>query len=134
MVGHPLSQPDSPSGNEMFLTCLYKGGISFQLQNQGFSADTVCNYEVVLANGSIVEENKDSHADLFWALKLASTNFDIVTRLDMRTYALFYLGAVSIYPVSTKHYPGFSASRSACRDPRLNLTSRVKDKGVQKRR
>jgi hypothetical protein len=33
------------------------------------SCDTVVNYEIVLANGSIVEANEKSHPDLFWALK-----------------------------------------------------------------
>ena len=86
----------------MFLTCLYKGGISFRLQTQGFGADTVCNYEVVLANGSIVEANKDSHTDPFWALRLASANFGIVTCLDMRTYVLPVIWEPFPYPVSNQ--------------------------------
>lgn len=42
------------------------------------------NYEVVLANGKIIEVNKDFHADLFKALKGGSGNFGIVTKYDMK--------------------------------------------------
>lgn len=42
------------------------------------------NYEVVLADGTIIEANKDSHADLFKALKGGSSNFGIVTKYDMK--------------------------------------------------
>jgi FAD/FMN-containing dehydrogenase len=36
---------------------------------QGFASDNVINFEVVLADGSIVNANKTSHTDLFWALR-----------------------------------------------------------------
>ncbi|KAJ5213710.1 hypothetical protein N7449_000879 [Penicillium cf. viridicatum] len=41
-------------------------------------------YEVVLADGTIIEANKDSHADLFKALKGGSSSFGIVTKYDMK--------------------------------------------------
>jgi FAD/FMN-containing dehydrogenase len=37
-----------------------------------------------LANGTIIEANKDAHADLFKALKGGSGNFGIVTRYDLK--------------------------------------------------
>lgn len=43
------------------------------------------NYEVVLADGSVVQANKSSNADLFWALKGGSSNFGLVTRFDIET-------------------------------------------------
>lgn len=43
------------------------------------------NYEIVLADGSLVEANKEHHPDLFWALKGGSSNFGIVTRFDVQT-------------------------------------------------
>ena len=62
---------------------LLGGGASFHSGVRGFSCDDVVNYEVVLADGSIVNANKNQHADLFKALKGGSGNFGIVTRFDM---------------------------------------------------
>lgn len=57
------------------------------------------NYEVVLANGTVVNANKQAHPDLFWALKLAGSNYGIITRFDMSTYhSPVIWGSVSIYP------------------------------------
>lgn len=50
----------------------------------GFVADNVINYEVVLANGSIVNANEKEHTDLWQALKGGSNNFGVVTRFDIR--------------------------------------------------
>ncbi|KAJ5355823.1 hypothetical protein N7517_010432 [Penicillium concentricum] len=64
---------------------LLAGGINFYGNQVGFGCDTVVNYEIVLADGSIVEVNKTSYPDLFWALKGGSSNFGIVTRFDLET-------------------------------------------------
>lgn len=47
--------------------------------------DNIRNYEVVLANGTIANVNKDSHPDLFFALRGGGNNFGIVTRFDFET-------------------------------------------------
>ncbi|OBT85868.1 hypothetical protein VE02_06071 [Pseudogymnoascus sp. 03VT05] len=44
---------------------LLAGGINFYGNQFGFSADQVTRYEVVLANGNIVEATKKKNADLF---------------------------------------------------------------------
>lgn len=44
------------------------------------------NYEVVLADGSIVEANATTNPDLFRVLKGGGNNFGIVTRFDMATF------------------------------------------------
>ncbi|KAL4877055.1 hypothetical protein BJY04DRAFT_230882 [Aspergillus karnatakaensis] len=46
----------------------------------------VINYEVVLADGRIVNANTNENADLFIALKGGGNNFGIVTRFDMLTF------------------------------------------------
>lgn len=45
-------------------------------------------FEVVLANSSIIYVNKQSYPDLYWALKGGSSNFGIVTRYDLKTFPL----------------------------------------------
>ncbi|KAJ5757808.1 uncharacterized protein N7511_006502 [Penicillium nucicola] len=64
---------------------LLAGGVNFYGNQVGFGCNTVVNYEVVLADGTIVQANKTSNQDLFWALKGGSSNFGIVTRFDMET-------------------------------------------------
>lgn len=64
---------------------LLAGGVNFYGNQVGFSCDTIVNYEIILADGSIVEANKASYPDLFWALKGGSSNFGIVTRFDLET-------------------------------------------------
>ncbi|KAI1486372.1 FAD binding domain-containing protein [Biscogniauxia mediterranea] len=62
---------------------LLGGGNSFYTGRMGFGCDTVVNFEVVLGNGTIVNANSTSNADLWQALKGGSSNFGIVTRFDM---------------------------------------------------
>jgi FAD/FMN-containing dehydrogenase len=65
---------------------LLGGGINYFSSKYGWAANTVSNFEVVLANGTIVNANAQTNPDLFWALKGGSSNFGIVTRFDMRTF------------------------------------------------
>ncbi|KAI9149074.1 FAD-dependent monooxygenase CTB5 [Paramyrothecium foliicola] len=62
------------------------GGLSFYSGRHGFACDSVVNFEVVLADGSIVNANKRENARLFKALKGGSNNFGIVTRFDMAAF------------------------------------------------
>lgn len=64
---------------------LLAGGVNFYGNQLGWGSDNVINYELVLADGSLVEVNKTHHSDLFWALKGGSSNFGIVTRFDVET-------------------------------------------------
>ncbi|KAH7039591.1 uncharacterized protein B0I36DRAFT_343457 [Microdochium trichocladiopsis] len=59
------------------------GGYSFHSAKYGWGADTVRNFEIVLANGTVVNANKDENADLWKAQKGGSGNFGFITRLDM---------------------------------------------------
>ena len=78
------------------------GGISFFSPRKGFVCDNVENYEVVLANGTIVNANARENASLWLALKGGSSNFGIVTRFDMRTFAQGNIwGGIIRYDIST---------------------------------
>lgn len=59
------------------------GGNSFYSGSHGMACDTVQNFEVVLADGSIVNANAETYSDLFQALKGGSANFGLITRFDM---------------------------------------------------
>lgn len=58
------------------------GGYSFHSNALGFACDTVTNFEIVLANGTVVNANSTSNSDLFKAQKGGSGNLGFVTRID----------------------------------------------------
>lgn len=65
---------------------LLGGGNSWYTARTGFGCDGVVNFEVVLANGEIVNANATANTDLWRALKGGGSNFGIVTRFDLETY------------------------------------------------
>ncbi|KAI5857322.1 FAD binding domain-containing protein [Durotheca rogersii] len=72
---------------------LLGGGMSYFTGKMGFGCDSIVNYEVVLADGTIVNANRNTNADLWRALKGGGNNFGIVTRFDIEaipTRDLFY--------------------------------------------
>lgn len=62
------------------------GGLSYFSGFLGWAANNVVNFEVVLANGSLVQVNQKSAPDLFWALKGGSSNYGIVTNYDLKVF------------------------------------------------
>ncbi|KAF4633494.1 hypothetical protein G7Y89_g4636 [Cudoniella acicularis] len=78
------------------------GGISYFAPRQGFTCDNVLSYQVVLADGSIIEATSTSYSDLYRALKGGSSNFGIVTQYTFQTFSLgLFWGGNIIYPLST---------------------------------
>ncbi|KAI9650549.1 hypothetical protein NHQ30_000566 [Ciborinia camelliae] len=83
------------------------GGNSFYAGRKGMVCDGVENFEIVLANGTIVNANNGTNPDLFQTLKGGSGNFGIVTRLDLETFVggdnapNNIWGGVVTYPDST---------------------------------
>ncbi|KAA8618427.1 GlcD FAD-FMN-containing dehydrogenase [Pyrenophora tritici-repentis] len=62
------------------------GGNTFFTAQRGWGCDQVKNYEVVLANGDIINVNNKNNTGLFKALKGGSSNFGIVTAFDMEVF------------------------------------------------
>ncbi|KAK7990078.1 hypothetical protein PG989_010393 [Apiospora arundinis] len=62
------------------------GGISFFGPREGWTCDQVTQFEVVLADGSVVRASEQENADLWWGLRGGSNNFGIVTSLTFRTF------------------------------------------------
>ncbi|KAG8157288.1 hypothetical protein KVR01_012996 [Diaporthe batatas] len=60
------------------------GGYSFHSNALGFVCDSVTNFEIVLANGTVVNANLTSNPDLFKAQKGGSGNLGFVTRIDQK--------------------------------------------------
>lgn len=70
----------------MKLTQLAPGGLSFLSSQYGWAANNVVDFEVVLANGTIVHANAKENTDLFGALKGGGNNFGIVTNYRLQTH------------------------------------------------
>ncbi|EPQ55404.1 hypothetical protein GLOTRDRAFT_116298 [Gloeophyllum trabeum ATCC 11539] len=71
-----------PVGSSIMLL----GGFGFISRLYGLSVDNVVEMEVVLADGTIVVADRDSHPDLWWALRGAGPAFGIVTRYKAKAY------------------------------------------------
>ncbi|KAK3685169.1 hypothetical protein B0T22DRAFT_517027 [Podospora appendiculata] len=54
------------------------GGLSYLSDLYGLACDNAVSYEVVLADGRVVQATATSHRDLFWALKGGINNFGIL--------------------------------------------------------
>ncbi|KAI1087034.1 putative oxidoreductase [Rostrohypoxylon terebratum] len=78
------------------------GGISFFSPRYGWTFDTVSNFQIVLANGSILDTNLTQNPALFKALKGGSNNFGVVTRVDIQTFEQGLMwGGKAYHPMST---------------------------------
>lgn len=78
------------------------GGYSWFTSARGFVADGVVNIEIVTADGSIINVNRTSNADLFVGLKGGGNNFGIVTRFDLPAFQFGPMwGGLKIYSNST---------------------------------
>jgi FAD/FMN-containing dehydrogenase len=86
LLQHSVCVTGGRDGNVGIGGFLTGGGNSYYAGLYGFACDTVANFEVVLANGDIVNANAESHSDLWTALRGGSGNFGIVTRFDLYTF------------------------------------------------
>ncbi|KAK6212316.1 hypothetical protein LQW54_005449 [Pestalotiopsis sp. IQ-011] len=88
---------------------LLAGGVNFHGNQHGWAADNVLEYEVVLANGTIVTASDSENTDLFWALKGGSSNFGIVTSFTLRTFASTQVWA-GVYSVAEENLDALFAA------------------------
>lgn len=62
------------------------GGISYFGPREGWTCDQVISFEVVLADGSVVEASEKQNSDLWLGLRGGANNFGIVTSFSVRTF------------------------------------------------
>ncbi|KAF2710658.1 FAD-binding domain-containing protein [Pleomassaria siparia CBS 279.74] len=77
---------------------LLGGGLSYLSDLYGMACDNVVNFEVIIANGSIVNANSSYNADLYRALKGGANNFGVVASFTLRTYPIYNVwGGIRLY-------------------------------------
>ncbi|KAI0598823.1 putative FAD-binding oxidoreductase [Biscogniauxia sp. FL1348] len=100
-------------------------GLSYLTDLYGLVCDNVVNFEVVLANGTIVNANAQSNSDLWWALKGGANNFGIVTRFTLNAYPIVNVwGGVKVYSLDSLPalFDAMLAYQTAAqKDPYANL-------------
>ena len=62
------------------------GGIGWLNGKHGLACDNVLSFEVVTADGTVVNASADEHDDLYWALRGGSGNFGVVTAIEYRLH------------------------------------------------
>ncbi|KAK7520850.1 FAD binding domain-containing protein [Phyllosticta citriasiana] len=70
------------------------GGLSFLSSQYGWAANNVEEFEVVLANASIVTASSNHNSDLYKALKGGGANFGVVTTYTLKTHPIGENGQV----------------------------------------
>jgi len=71
------------------------GGIGWLARKHGLSSSSVLSAEVVTADGDVLRADRETNADLFWALRGGGGSFGVVTEVE-----------IALYPV-TEAYAGW---------------------------
>ncbi|KAE8350517.1 hypothetical protein BDV28DRAFT_37210 [Aspergillus coremiiformis] len=73
------------------------GGFGYFATKAGFACNNIVAYELVLANGTVVNATRSRYSDLWMALKGGSNSFGIVTNFVFQTFPLGAIWGGDIY-------------------------------------
>ncbi|KAK4032371.1 FAD-binding domain-containing protein [Parachaetomium inaequale] len=97
------------------------GGISHFSPRVGWACDTVVNFEVVLADGTLTNANKSCHSGLYRALKGGANNLGVVTRFDLRTFSQGNLSVSSFVNTISQRGPVLRAFTDIVSSPKFDV-------------
>ncbi|KAL5633855.1 hypothetical protein ACGC1H_005891 [Rhizoctonia solani] len=107
---------------------LLGGGLSFLMHKEGFAANNVLSYEIVLASGKVTTVTEKSAGDLFKALKGGTSNFGIVTSFTLQTFPVNYIYAGNLQYAPDQYNKLFPLMETYARhgpesDPKTHMIS-----------
>src|SRR5512141_3243752 len=77
------------------------GGIGWLMGKYGLTCDSVRSFEVVTADGRLLNANANENTDLYWGLRGGGGNFGVVTAFDYQLHPLVtILGGMVVHPLS----------------------------------
>lgn len=83
-----LAVPLGTASNPGVFGVSLSGGIGYLRGVYGLACDNIIGATIVTANGEILTVDKNSHADLLWALRGGGGNFGVVTKLVFQAYEI----------------------------------------------
>ena len=76
------------------------GGMGWLARKYGLSTDSVNRFELITANGEMLNVSATENADLFWGLRGGGGNFGVVTGMEIRLYPVTTVyGGNLFYPI-----------------------------------
>ena len=82
------------------------GGLGWLMAKHGLAADNVLAFELVNADGEVLDVTEESDPDLFWALRGGGGNFGVVTTFTYRLHPLeLVTGGLIAHPIDAAPGP-----------------------------
>jgi len=93
------------------------GGIGFLLRKYGMTIDDLLAAEIVTADGEILHVDRETHPDLFWAIRGGGGNFGVATRFRFRLHEVpSIVGGILMLPATPEVITAFLAEAEAAPD------------------
>jgi FAD/FMN-containing dehydrogenase len=93
------------------------GGVGYLVRKYGLTIDDLLAVEIVTADGQLLHVDKNSHPDLFWAIRGGGGNFGVVTRFQFRLHKVnAAYGGMLILPATADTIAKFMAEAAAAPD------------------
>ena len=90
------------------------GGVGYLVRKHGLTIDSLLAAEIVTANGQLLHVDRETHPDLFWAIRGGGGNFGVVTRFQYTLQPLpAFVGGMLLLPATPETIAGFIAANEA---------------------